>query len=167
MLVRRLMSWLVDYVVILGWLAVLALVVGVPSVAGWWGLDRLWSDPIASDVAITVMTVVPLFGYLTVTESRPPHGTWGKRRAGLTVIAAAAPAFGTARAVVRNLVKVLPWQLGHMGAIRLAFGEAEILGMALGIGAMALGAMVVGPPLISRRGIHDVVAGSEVTPATG
>jgi hypothetical protein len=69
-----------------------------------------------------------------------------------------------ARVALRNLVKVLPWQLGHMGSVRLATGEAEGLGMALSVTALILFAAVAIPPLVGRRGMHDVVAGTAVSP---
>lgn len=164
---RRLLSWFVDYLVILAWLAILVVVVGLPSLAGWFDLDELWSNRVASDLAITVLTVVPLFSYLVVTESRPAHGTWGKRRAGLEVIEVDGAEASLGEVTTRNLVKVLPWQLGHMGAIRLAAGEAEAIGMAFSVSALVLLAAVAGPPLIGRRGIHEVTARTAVIARSG
>lgn len=163
MLVRRLKSWVVDYLVILAWLGLMAVAVGVPSLAGWFQLDEVWSSRVSTDVAITALTVVPLFLYLTVTESRPGHATLGKWWAGLEVTTAEGSTTGAARIGLRNLVKVLPWQLGHMGSVRLLGGEAEGLGMALNLLALALLAAVAGPPVATWRGLHDVVAGTAVS----
>lgn len=81
-MVRRLLSWWWDYLLILAWLLLVVAVVGVPQLVGWWDLSSVWSNPAAADVAITVLTVVPYFLYLVLTEMRTPHATWGKRRVG-------------------------------------------------------------------------------------
>lgn len=165
MLARRLKSWLVDYLVILAWLGLMAVVVGIPSLAGWFDLDEVWSSRISTDVAITLLTVVPLFVYLTVTESRSSHATLGKRRAGLKVTRADESQVETGWVALRNLVKVLPWQLGHMGSIRLLTAEGEGLAMALNVSALLLLAAVAGPALADRRGIHDLAADTAVSMA--
>lgn len=162
-LASRIRSWFIDYLVILAWLVLLALVVGLPSLTEWFDLDDVWSDRVWSDLAITLLTVVPLFVYLTVTESRPTHATVGKRRAGLHVTRVDGAVAGTAAVALRNLVKVLPWQIGHMGTARIVTGEAEGLGVSLNISALVLLAVVAGPPLVARRGLHDVLAGTEVS----
>lgn len=51
------------------------MVVGLPSLFGWMNLEAIWSDRLATDVAITLLTVVPLFVYLVLTEWRPAHAT--------------------------------------------------------------------------------------------
>ena len=163
MLVRRLKSWLVDYLLILAWLVVIAVVVGLPSLSGWFNVDRVWADRASTDIAITLLTVVPLFIYLTLTESGSTHSTYGKRRGGIEVTRSDGSEVGSARVAVRNLVKVLPWQLGHMGSVRLATGEAEGLGMALNVAALMLVAAVAVPPIAGRRGLHDVTAGTTVS----
>jgi uncharacterized RDD family membrane protein YckC len=122
MLARRLLSWFVDYLMILAWLGLLVLVVGLPSLAGWFDLDEVWSDRLSTDLAITVLTVVPLFAYLTVTESRSTHATLGKRRAGLEVATADGSVLSGGRVAMRNLTKGGSLAAGTHG---LGPGEAE------------------------------------------
>lgn len=159
---RRLLSWIFDYLVILGWLIGLFVVVGLPSLLGWMSLDAIWSDRLATDIALTVLTVVPLFVYLVVTEAGPAHATWGKRRTGLEVVGTQGGEPGFGQVAGRNGVKVLPWQLGHMGAVRLAAGETEVLGLLFSLAAMALFALVAGPTMFGIRGLHDLAAGTVV-----
>lgn len=165
MVKRRLLSWIFDYLVILGWLIGLLVVVGIPSVLNWMNLDSIWSDRLATDVAITLLTVVPFFVYLVRTEASSAHATWGKRRAGLRVSGIGESEPGVGPVVRRNAVKVLPWQVGHMGAVRLATGEAEVLGMVLNLAAIALLAAVAGPPMFGIRGLHDIAGGTRVEEA--
>ncbi len=72
-------------------------------------------------------------------------------------------ALSTGRVALRNLVKVLPWQFGHMAVTR--FPVDEQLGMTVTGVALASLVAVAGPPLVRRRGVHDVVAGTVVRSA--
>lgn len=185
----RLLSWSVDYVVVLTWLLVVLLVIGVPTMAGWVDLSAVWSRDWAADVAVTVLTVLPYLGYLVVTEAGPWGATWGKKLVGLAVVrrpAGAGPggatpggagmpatsrdrgstpkAPGLPRILVRNLVKVLPWQLGHMSAMRFATEADAVRPDAVwlyGASTVVLVAVAL-PPLLGRPGLHDVVAGTRV-----
>jgi hypothetical protein len=68
--------------------------------------------------------------------------------------------------VIRNLLKVLPWQLGHMGTMRLATSiEVSTAAISLQVASLTILILVVGPILIGRRGLHDVSAGTRVTSA--
>jgi uncharacterized RDD family membrane protein YckC len=113
-----------------------------------------------------VITVVPYFLYLVITESGPAHATWGKRRSHLVVECADGSPAPPSHIVVRNLVKVLPWQLGHMSALRFATGAQ--LGLAAVFFSMCLILLVgvAGPVLAGRRGLHDRIAGTSVQPAS-
>jgi hypothetical protein len=73
---------------------------------------------------------------------------------------------GTARAVVRNGIKVLPWQFGHMAAMRFSAGVDRGLATVFNTAALILLTLVIGPPLASRRGLHDLVAGTTVRGAS-
>jgi uncharacterized RDD family membrane protein YckC len=163
---RRLRSWWWDYLAILAWLAITALALGLPNVAGWIDLEPVWSRPIAADLALTLITVVPYFAYLVITESGPAHATWGKRRSHLMVEGVDGSVVHPRHIAVRNLVKVLPWQLGHMSAMRFAAGTQ--MGLAAAFNAMSLILLiaVAGPALAGRRGLHDRIAGTNVQPVT-
>jgi len=163
---RRLASWWWDYLVILAWLAVVFVLIGLPQILGWFDLSAIWTDQVAGDIAITVLTVLPYFLYLTITEWRPPHATWGKRRAAIAVIGNDGHPPGGGAVLVRNLVKVLPWQLGHMGTTRLV-SSAVVTTSAISFrgASIVLLALVVVPILFSKAGIHDLLAGTRVTSA--
>jgi uncharacterized RDD family membrane protein YckC len=164
---RRLLSWWWDYVVILGWLLLLFLVIGLPQLLGWWDLASIWSSPLGTDVAITLLTVLPWYLYLVVTESGSRHATWGKRRAGLRVTGEGGTEPGLGAILGRNLIKVLPWQLGHMGTVRLVTMETPPpFAIWLDIGSLVPLALIVVPVLFGRRGIHDLIAGTDVVPTS-
>lgn len=150
---------------VLAWLALVFLLVGLPGLAGWIDLSGVWSRPVAADLAITVLTVLPYLAYLTVTEAGPQRSTWGKRRMGL-VVADPGGSVTLGQVLVRNLVKVLPWQLGHLSAMDFATADAASGPTpVLFVASMALLAAVVVPVLVGRTGLHDLVAGTRVRAA--
>lgn len=153
----------------LAWLLVIVVAVGLPTLLGWVDLAPIWSRPVAADLAVTVLTVVPFLVYLVRTEAGPARATWGKRRSGLVVEATDGPPAGTASIVLRNVIKVLPWQLGHMAAMRFSSGAsgADIaLAVVFDVASLTLLALVMGPPLLGRRGLHELIAGTAVRAAS-
>lgn len=149
-------------------------------------------SPLVVDVGAFAATVLPVWVYLTATEAGRRHATWGKRRAGLRVVAAgdggpgvapeAAP-LGVVWVAVRNAVKLLPWQLAHIAVARIlleAGGSTDAgtdggmdaglePGTAAVVGVTYTLSLVI--PLVSivmawrdplRRALHDGVAGTRV-----
>lgn len=161
----RIVSWGWDYLVVLAWLALVFVVVGIPQLVGWIDLSGIWSRPVATDLAITAVTVVPYLAYLIMTEAGPHRATWGKRRTAL-VVSSPKDTPTTGQVFTRNLVKVLPWQLGHLSAMRFATTDVTTGSTpVLFVGSIAILAAVVVPVLVGRTGLHDLVAGTRVAPA--
>ena len=160
---RRIASWGWDYLLILGWLFLVFLLVGLPQLLGWIDLTPVWTNQTSADVGITILTVLPYFAYLYLSESREPHATWGKRRAGLAVTDGEEASPKNSAVLIRNVVKVMPWQLGHMGTMRLVTTE-EVTAAAITFqtASILLLASIVIPILFRRRGIHDVLASTTV-----
>jgi uncharacterized RDD family membrane protein YckC len=160
---RRVLSWLWDYLVILAWLAIVFLVVSLPQLIGWIDLSPIWTDQNTSDVGITLLTVLPYFIYLYSTEVSDRHATWGKTREGIEVAAGSGASPGQGAVVIRNLVKVLPWQLGHLGTTRLvATEEVTTTALTFEFASLLLLAAIVIPIFFRRRGVHDLLAGTAV-----
>lgn len=158
-------SWGWDYLVVLVWLSLVFVAVGIPQLVGWIDLAGIWSRPLAADVAVTLLTVAPYLAYLVITEAGPARATWGKRRVGLTVHEPTGT-IALGQVLVRNIVKVLPWQFGHMSAMRFAVTEAPTgSAVLLFVASMVLLAAVALPILFGRIGLHDRVAGTRVRAA--
>jgi uncharacterized RDD family membrane protein YckC len=165
-LVRRFLSWLWDYLLIVAWLAIVFVFIGLPQLLGWIDLTPVWTDQTSSDVGVTLLTVFAFFLYLYRTEVSTQHATWGKRREGLEVAGDEGASPGNAAVAIRNLVKVLPWQLGHMGTMRLIRSEGlTAAAVAFQAVSLLLLAAIVIPVLFRRRGLHDLLAGTIVTTA--
>lgn len=105
-------------------------------------------------------------------ESGPHRATWGKRRQGLKVSDADGDAGGLtfARALRRNTAKIfVPWQLGHtstIGGVWGGFERRDPLTYAATLAVYGvIGLYVWQGTQGSGRGVHDLIAGSEVTSA--
>ena len=165
---HRLASWGWDYLVILGWLLLVFLLVGLPQILDWIDLTPVWTDQNSADAGITILTVLPYFAYLFLTELKRPHATWGKRKAGIVVAGRDEAPLRGGSVLIRNLVKVMPWQLGHMGTMRLATtSEVTTTAIALEVSSLTLLALIVVPIFLRRRGVHDLLAGTQVTTTRG
>jgi uncharacterized RDD family membrane protein YckC len=114
----RLIAWLIDWLCILAWVAVVA-AVGVPLYLS--GVTDSLGTGVLNVIA-TVVIVVPVTIALAKMESGPRGATIGKRVRGLQVVDAAgdsAASFG--QCLIRNGLKVaLPWTLGHWVAFELS-----------------------------------------------
>src|SRR5690606_20373375 len=120
---RRLTAWLIDWLVILAWVAVTA-AVGVPLyVAG----ITAPMGAFALNVVSAVVVVVPVVAGLAWAEAGRRHAPPGKRARRLRVVDARTGGGVTlGRALVRNALKVgLPWTIGHGAVIGIAAGSAS------------------------------------------
>ncbi|GAB3347797.1 RDD family protein [Modestobacter lapidis] len=155
-----------DYLVIVGWLAVLT-VLGV-VVRGVLPPGADAPSALAADAVALVLSVLPVWTYLTLTERGAAQATWGKRRTGLRVVAAGGNRAGGARVAVRNAVKLLPWQLAHVSVARVILEvEAPVVigttyGLSLLLPVVSI-AMAWRDPL--HRALHHRIAGTRVVPA--
>lgn len=162
--VARVRSWLLDWLVVGAWLGVLALV-GLlvrPMLPEGDGSATTLRQLLTADVLVTVGTVVPYLLYLSLTESSSRRATLGKRWARLRVAAVDGSPPATGAVWLRNVVKALPWQLGHMGFLRGVLETQAALGITLSVAGTLLGLACGIPALVGGRGLHDRVAGTRV-----
>jgi uncharacterized RDD family membrane protein YckC len=108
------------------------------------------------------VSLLPYPGYLVVTEAGARHATLGKRRVGLWVRDRTASSPRLSQVLLRNIVKVLPWQFGHLAASRFATGGDQSKGTVWFTLSMLLLVAVAGPPLLARPGLHDMLARTRV-----
>lgn len=156
-----------DYVLIVVWIAVLSAVGAL--VRTRWSVDLPTGPVWVTDVFVFLITVLPVWGYLTVSEGGVRQASWGKTRAGLRVVSLSSDgAMRLGRSAARNAVKLLPWQLAHVAVARLILGAPEpvVIGAAYASSvAVALVSLVVAWRDPRHRGLHDFVAGTRVVHA--
>jgi uncharacterized RDD family membrane protein YckC len=168
---RRAGAFALDYLLIAAWLVV---VVGlgvlaraaVPRLAA-----TIFSDPIAAEAAGFLLLTLPVGLYFALSEARPSGATWGKRRMGIGVVAAAGEPPSIGRSVLRTALKLLPWELAHGVIWRFAIpGSAP---EALLDAGLVLVWILIGANLISllvdasRRTLYDRLSGTTVVSSRG
>lgn len=107
----------------------------------------------------TVFGVIPIIVIFSIMDYH--GGSWGKRKTGLQLFYQSHTFY---HSLIRNVIKFLPWQLGHMSTIRgLYVGyDAEaiilfILSMGLLFSFFAMGFLRQ-----DKRHLPDLIAGTQV-----
>lgn len=166
---RRIAALLIDYALILGWVAVVAAVsAGIALVNGGYADWLAWGIGIAELLGFVVL-VLPVGIYLFVTESSSRQATVGKRVLKMRVVArdgSRAPAW---RILIRTIVKLLPWEIAHFfvwHVVAAASGDG-VFPLWLIAGLVFADLLPIAYVLTvllepQRRGPHDLVAGTRV-----
>ncbi len=168
---RRLLALLLDYAVILAWMAILGflsllvyLVLGsLPDTLGTLG-------PVGSQLLYFFLLTFVVGVYLYRCESGPHRATWGKRRMGLAVVAVDRAAPARRKILVRTVVKLLPWEVSHFFVWQMmwtfylhGYDASPPLWVFLGLQAAAAAAIAyIVMVMVTGRGPHDRAAGTVV-----
>ena len=113
----RLAAWLVDWLLVLVWVAITA-AVGVPLfLSGFTG----GLSVLALNIIATFVVVVPVTVGMAVLESSAREASIGKRARRLIVVTVNTPhRISRTRALVRNVLKIaLPWTIGHAAVFEI------------------------------------------------
>lgn len=156
-----------DLVPIAGWFALLT---GVGAAVRAMAPAGQAAPPVevpvlATDLAVFVMTVLPVGLYLAAGEAGAHQASWGRRRAGLRVVTADGGRPSVRQVAARTAVKLLPWQLAHIAVARLILGADDPVvtwttyGLSLAIPLLSV-TMALRDP--RQRALHDRVAGTRV-----
>jgi uncharacterized RDD family membrane protein YckC len=164
------LAFLLDYLVIAGYIVVLTLVsmLVLRSGAGP-AFSTLFANPIRADMAAFLLLVLPVILYFALTESGPRQATWGKQRMRLCVTDQHGGRLSRPRALLRSVVKFLPWQIAHTSLFHIPGWPMEATtvptGPIIGFGLVWLlifvwlGFLIFHP---ARRAPYDLAAGSWV-----
>ncbi|OQA21742.1 MAG: RDD family protein [Chloroflexi bacterium ADurb.Bin360] len=108
---RRICAYLVDYGLLFGVLIPLQLLLyrvgrGFPY--------NLLQNGLQIELWIWLSVSLPAWLYFALSESSPRQGTFGKRLLGLQVADLQGDRIGFGRALLRTVIKLLPWELTHL-----------------------------------------------------
>lgn len=115
--IRRIQAFMVDWLIIIAWAGVL---IGIVMVATSGDPARPTNPWIVQAIGFISMTI-PVVSYFAVLESSSRKATLGKKAFGLAVIGATGDVVSFGRSLVRNSIKFLPWEFGHIVANQAAF----------------------------------------------
>jgi len=155
---NRMIELVVDYLVIICYLIILLLVNLALTMVIWGGVPEYTELQVQLIATFTsVIPIILIFSYLDFYK----NGSIGKRVAGLTLI------FTHKKfrfSLLRNIIKFLPWQLGHFGVIHGMYHEFNMTSITIANLGMVLGLVLLLMGLFKKdkRHIGDMIAGTQV-----
>lgn len=155
---RRIKELFFDYLVILLYLVFLfGIAISIYKFI-FGGIPKM--NELQAQLITTITSVIPIiliFSYLDYSN----NGSFGKRKAGLTLVYKE-KSFGAS--IIRNCIKFLPWQLGHMATIRGMYTNFDSLSMVLSIASVTFGLMLFVMAILrqDKRHIGDLLANTQV-----
>jgi|SRR5690625_1270753 len=155
---KRLLELLVDYVFIVAYLLLLLFINFGISMFIFKGIPEY--TEIQAQLIATFFSVLPImliFSYLDYFKK----GSIGKRVARLKLVYSN-DSFTSS--LLRNMIKFLPWQLGHIGVIHGMYSEFDMVALILANGGILLGFVLLLMGLFRKdqRHLGDLIAGTKV-----
>ena len=155
---KRMMEFLFDYLFILAYLVFLFLgsmliyIIFFNGVPEFTEIQSQWLVFFTSVLPITL-----LFTYLDYAK----NGGLGKIKAGLQLVYQKKTVQAS---LIRNVIKFLPWQIGHMGTIHGFYSEFDVLSISLSISATLLAVLLLAMTLFrkDKRHLGDLLAHTQV-----
>lgn len=109
----RALAFGIDYLVIAGYAAALTGVSLALRAGPFPGLNNLFAHPVSAQITGYLSLTLPVTLYFALMECSPWQATLGKRRLGLRVVTIGGARLSLAQALLRSVLKFLPWELAH------------------------------------------------------
>ena len=121
----RAAAFALDYVLILSYLAVLALTMLVLN--SLFGIT-LWmfAERVLAQLTGFLLVTLPVTLYFSFGESSARKATWGKAKLRLQVTDLRGKRIGLWKALARTGLKFVPWELSHTLVWAIAFSNADV-----------------------------------------
>jgi uncharacterized RDD family membrane protein YckC len=165
---RRVAAWLLDYLLIAGYLVLLTVVsLGLRFSSMQAGLTNALSRPVAAELVGFLLLTLPVVLYFALCEASRLRATLGKRALRLAVVDENGGRLTARRALLREAVRFLPWELSHALLYRVALStDRGSISFLVTVGFVVVYAIVlvylVTLFIGSHRTVYDRVAGSIV-----
>lgn len=155
---KRMMEFLFDYLFILTYLVFLFIVSMLIYIIFFNGVPEF--TEIQSQWLVFFTSILPialLFIYLDYAK----NGSLGKTKAGLELVYQKKTVQAS---LIRNTIKFLPWQLGHMGTIHGFYSDFDVLSIILSISATLLAVLLLAMTIFrkDKRHLGDLLAHTQV-----
>jgi len=165
---RRVGAWLLDYLLIAAYLVLLTAVsLALRASPVQAGFNSAMSQPVAAELLGFFLLTLPVVLYFALCEASRWRATLGKRALRLAVVDKKGGRLTLRRAVLREAVRFLPWELSHALLWRVALSPDRGSISALVTVGFVFVYSLVGLYLLtlfigSHRTIYDRLAGSLV-----
>ena len=155
---KRMIEFLFDYLFILAYLVLLflgSMLIYIILFHGVPDFTEIQSQCLAFFTSVLPITL--LFTFLDYTN----NGSFGKVKAGLELVYQKKTVQAS---LIRNTIKFLPWQLGHMGTIHGVYSEFDVLSISLSISATLLAVFLLAMTIFrkDKRHLGDLLAHTQV-----
>ena len=155
---KRMIELLFDYLFILAYLVLLFLGSMFIYIIFFNGIPEF--TEIQSQCLVFFTSVLPitlLFTFLDYTK----NGSFGKAKAGLQLVYKKKT---VQTSLLRNTIKFLPWQIGHMGTIHGFYSEFDFLSIILSCLATLLAVVLLAMMVFrkDKRHLGDLIAHTQV-----
>ena len=155
---KRMIELLFDYLFILAYLVLLFLgsmfiyIIFFNGIPEFTEIQSQWLVFFTSVLPITL-----LFTFLDYTK----NGSFGKAKAGLQLVYQKKTVQAS---LLRNTIKFLPWQIGHMGTIHGFYSEFDFLSIILSLLATLLAVALLAMMVFrkDKRHLGDLIAHTQV-----
>jgi len=155
---KRKTEFLFDYLFILAYLVFLFLCSMLIYMIFFNGVPEF--TEIQSQWLVFFTSVLPIMLLFTFLDYKN-DGSFGKVKAGLELVYQEKTVQAS---LIRNVIKFLPWQLGHMGTIHGFYSEFDVLSISLSISATLLAVLLLVMTMFrnDKRHLGDLLAHTQV-----
>ncbi|WP_174616066.1 RDD family protein [Virgibacillus ihumii] len=163
--IKRMAAWFIDYLLIITYAALLF---GIASIVYILFFDGLPDTGRVADELIAFFTLVfPVFLYFFITESGIKHSTIGKRKMKIWIAATNGSSPTLFQVILRNVVKLLPWQVAHTFIFTGMHNDWQISAFTWIIVVMFCYVLTITSFLLlcfrkDHRAVHDILADTVV-----
>jgi len=156
---RRILAYLVDYVLLF---SVLVPLQGILYLVGRGFPYRLLRTGAQIELWVFLSISLPVWLYFALAESSSRQATLGKRLLGLRVTNLHGDRIGFGRAILRTIIKLIPWELTHLSLmlpIPMWWDPQPRLRAGIVVVYAVIGIYLLAMFLNERRqSIHDLIA---------
>ena len=155
---KRMTEFLFDYLFILAYLVLLFLGSMLIYIIFFNGVPEF--TEIQSQWLVFLTSILPITLLFTFLDYKN-DGSFGKVKAGLELVYQKKTMQAS---LIRNAIKFLPWQLGHMGTIHGFYSNFDVLFIVLSISATLLAVLLLAMTMLrkDKRHLGDLLAHTQV-----
>ena len=155
---KRMTEFLFDYLFILAYLLLLFLGSMLIYIIFFNGVPEF--TEIQSQWLVFLTSILPITLLFTFLDYKN-DGSFGKAKAGLELVYQKKTVQAS---LIRNVIKFLPWQLGHMGTIHGVYSEFDLLSIILSFLATLLAVLLLVMTMFrkDKRHLGDLLAHTQV-----